>query len=50
MVQIFHHEGLITITNFTELNLFILTRYNRSRIEMMHRAKKNHLDIIIMKA
>ena len=36
----YHHEGLTTITNFTELNHVIRTSYNWSKIEVMHRAKE----------
>ena len=35
-----HHDGLITIRNFTELNHFILTHYNKSKMEIMRRAKE----------
>ena len=36
----YHHGGLTTITNFTKLYHFILTHYNRTRIELMYTMKK----------
>ena len=36
----YHHEGLTTITNFTEPNPVIRTVYNKSKIEIMRRTKE----------
>ena len=36
----YDHEGPTNITNFPELDSFILTHYNKSKMELMRRTKQ----------